>query len=98
MRNLLPVPVHSSRRFIWSGVAGRLGIADWSDFNGQKLDDRLFIDAEDRAFEVLSERTGERKLFVYENTVYPPGGEDAEDGVTVFKSTDGLVEIHLLND
>lgn len=86
MPKTLPnVPVHHSAKFAW---AGNTGVADLSDFVPADLAGRLYADACDVGFFVVSARSGNKVLFT-EKDVERRGEEIvayhymAENGVVI---------------
>jgi len=89
--NTLPnVPVHDGRKFTWNG---KVGSAEVSDFNPATLAGRLFGDACDVGFYVVSPRTGRKVLFF-------EVGVDRRDGEVTsyrYESNDGF-RVIVFND
>jgi hypothetical protein len=71
-KTLASVPVHNGTRFAWSGNDG---FADVSSFDPSTLAGRLYADACDVGFYVLSERSGNRMLFTEEKVERDAEGE-----------------------
>lgn len=91
MAKLLPsVPVHDGGKFHWSGNEGT---ADLSDFVPANLAGRLYADACDVGFYVVSQRTGRKVLFT-ESDVERREGEL----VAYHYEADGGLHITVFND
>lgn len=89
LSNRLVVPVHCARKFTWDL---RTGIAEASDFT--RLCGRVYNDAADVGFEVLSPRTGQKVLFTLASDVRDNEGEILK---TRYTSSSGLT-IEIFND
>lgn len=95
MAKTLPnVPVHDSIQFAW---AGNTGSADLSDFHRSPcgLAGRLYADACDCGFYVVSGRTGNRMLFS-EERVERDGDRDIV--AWHYVNADGTIRITVFND
>ena len=93
MAKTLPnVPVHNGLQFAW---AGNHGTGELSDFNPATLAGRLYADACDCGFYVVSGRTGTKMLFTEERV------ERDGDGETVawhYVNEAGTIRITVVND
>jgi hypothetical protein len=93
MSSTLPnIPVHDGLQFAWSG---NFGVAEVSSFTPSTLASRLYADACDVGFYVVSGRTGNRMLFSEERVE-----RDAE-GETVawhYVNETGTIRITVFND
>jgi hypothetical protein len=85
------IPILSSS-FTWTKNCGVAEHSDLGDFN---LMQRIYDDACDLGFSVISTKTSQETLFLYSNDVYSKEGELQ---VTIFTSSCGKFEIHILND
>lgn len=80
----LPIPEYPSSLFDWHG---NVGCAFYTDVCGRSsIYNRLYDDAEDRGFAVVSKRTGKKITFVLEKITE---GDPCE---FIFKSIDGFAK------
>jgi hypothetical protein len=90
----LPIKTFSSSLFTWHGGVGYAEISDLKGVVADSVMCRVFDDAIDVGFNVLSEKTGDTKLF----TLVKADRDDDGD-VTAFRleSEDGI-KITIFND
>ena len=60
-------PVHRGNMFTWNGDAGVVDASDLGPF-GHRWYDRVYDDACDLGFVVVSHRTGARVLFIFDDS------------------------------
>lgn len=91
MRKQLPLLVLSSSHFTWTGDVG----STWESDLPEHYASRVWNDSCDYGFEVKSERTGNRLLFVRGEDMRAPDGELL---YRLYASTDGRITIKIFND
>lgn len=85
----LRIPLHSSDMFSWDG---KHGCANASDFGGKPIADRVYDDACDVGFDVVSVNTNKVLLFTYLR-------EERDKGNTLFDDfTSGDLTITIYNN
>lgn len=89
---LRDVPVHQGSMFVWTG---KHGAADISDFRSP-VSGRLYADACDVGFYVVSGRTGDRVLFTQ---IGGPGEDNDGEAMSYeYESPGGGIRITIFND
>lgn len=70
------VPVHDGSKFTWYGKAGCIDVSDLALQCGQQsMCSRIWDDACDVGFWMLSPKTGKKVLFMFEAEAKSPDGE-----------------------
>jgi hypothetical protein len=80
MNNLLVVPEHKASQFAWKGTTGCAEVSELTDGGSHGFEGRIYADACDIGFTVVSDRTGRRITFALVSTE-----RDADNDVAMWK-------------
>jgi hypothetical protein len=87
------LPVHDGSKFTWHNGHGSI---ERSDFNGRQLMSRVYDDACDEGFYIVSHKTGKKVLFTYNESTQP----FVDDGpnIMVFTNPEMTISVYVFND
>lgn len=93
----LPVTVLNSSLFTYTK---KLFVTEASDLYGYDTDKRIWDDAADVGFEMLSDRTGKKMIFTFSKTIYDNEGEVIAWEYVPYnvELLNSGVKAHILND